>query len=144
MAVTALKKVFMFIIPVQSLSPPLSSLWRIIKGQKKMTFRRILAVSLFAIFVTGGTAVPVSLDTASFEIGLKTALAKKKDKKAKKGKKAKRDKRGKRKKTAPAISPATTPTKTARMRQRQRKKGIGLIRSGPVVTRPTSSAFCIY
>jgi len=42
-----------------------------------MTFRRILAVSLFAIFVTGGTAVPVSLDTASFEIGLKTALAKK-------------------------------------------------------------------
>lgn len=60
-----------------------------------MTFRRILAVSLFAIFVTGGTAVPVSLDTASFEIGLKTALAKKKDKKAKKGKKAKKDKREK-------------------------------------------------
>ena len=42
-----------------------------------MTFRRILAVSLFAIFVTGGTAVPVSFDTAAFEIGLKTALAKK-------------------------------------------------------------------
>ena len=61
-----------------------------------MTFRRILAVSLFAIFVTGGTAVPVSLDTASFEIGLKTALAKKKDKKAKKGKKAKKDKKAKR------------------------------------------------
>ena len=40
--------------------------------------------------------MPVSLDTASFEIGLKTALAKKKDKKAKKRKKAKKDKKAKR------------------------------------------------
>ena len=87
-----------------------------------MTFRRILAVSLFAIFVTGGTAVPVSLDTASFEIGLKTALAKKKDKKAKKGKKAKKDKKAKKAKKDKHEKKAKKAKKDKREKKAKRDK----------------------
>ena len=65
-----------------------------------MIIRRIILVLLFGVFVSGGTAAPVSLNTASFEIGLKTALAKKKDKKTKKDKKDKKAKKDKRDKKA--------------------------------------------
>ncbi|NQV85434.1 MAG: hypothetical protein HQ494_16605 [Rhodospirillales bacterium] len=80
--------------PVLSFRPFSPTLLQNIYRIQKMNFRRIFAVLLFAIFLSGGVAAPVSVNIATLEVGVKTALADKKDKKKKKnkGKENKKDK----------------------------------------------------